>query len=132
MYNKLKDKPVVTYCTGGIRCESLTALMKKKGFKHVYQVDGGIVKYGEKFGDEGFWEGKCFVFDKRLNVSFSDRAKDIGKCVHCGAKTSNYINCEIKTCNKLVLVCEKCGITSSKEFCQKHAKEKAYVTTSTY
>jgi UPF0176 protein len=107
-YAHLKDKKVVTYCTGGIRCETFSALLKQKGFKRVYQLDGGIVKYGEKYGDAGHWEGKCFVFDKRMSVSFSDDAKDIGQCIHCQAKTSNYINCANKTCNKLTLVCNGC------------------------
>lgn len=104
----LKDKPIVTYCTGGIRCEILTPLMKQKGFKEVYQLDGGIVKYGEKYKDDGLWEGKLFVFDRRMSVPFSDKAKDIGECSHCGTKTSRYINCANKACNELILVCEAC------------------------
>lgn len=107
-YNDIKDKPVVTYCTGGIRCEALSALMKKRGFKEVYQIDGGIVKYGEKFGDRGYWEGKLHIFDDRMVHQFSEEAKDIGTCVHCKAKTSRYINCSNKACNRLVLVCEGC------------------------
>lgn len=107
-YQNLKDKPVVTYCTGGIRCEILTALMKNRGFKEVYQLDGGIAKYGEKMGDDGLWEGKMYVFDKRMNVAFSDKSKDIGACTLCGAKTSNYENCAYKPCNNLVLICESC------------------------
>jgi UPF0176 protein len=107
-YNDIKDKPVVTYCTGGIRCEILSSMMKKRGFKEVYQIDGGIVKYGEKYGDDGLWEGSLYVFDGRMNVKFSDKAKDIGECVHCGTKTSNYQNCALKSCNNLVLICENC------------------------
>jgi UPF0176 protein len=107
-YNDIKDRPVVTYCTGGIRCEILSALMKNRGFKEVYQIDGGIVKYGEKYGDDGLWEGSLYVFDDRMNVTFSDKAKDIGECVHCHAKTSNYENCALKSCNNLVLICEQC------------------------
>jgi UPF0176 protein len=107
-YNDIKDKPVVTYCTGGIRCEILSSLMKNRGFKEVYQIDGGIVKYGEKYGDEGLWEGSLYVFDNRMGVKFSDKAKDIGECIHCGGKTSNYENCALKSCNDLVLICENC------------------------
>lgn len=107
-YDDIKDKPVVTYCTGGIRCEVLSMLMKKKGFKDVYQIDGGIVKYGEEFGDEGLWEGSLYVFDDRMGVKFSDKAVDIGECVHCGGKTSNYENCANMACNKLVLMCDGC------------------------
>jgi UPF0176 protein len=107
-YDELKDKPVVTYCTGGIRCEILSSLMKNRGFKEVYQIDGGIVKYGEKFGDDGLWEGSLHVFDKRMGVKFSEKAKDIGNCVHCSNKTSNYENCANTACNDLILVCENC------------------------
>ncbi len=107
-YDDIKDKPVVTYCTGGIRCEILSSLMKNRGFKDVYQMDGGIVKYGETYGDEGLWEGSLYVFDDRMGVKFSDKAKDIGECIHCGAKTSNYENCALKSCNDLVLICETC------------------------
>jgi len=107
-YKDIKDKPVVTYCTGGIRCEVLSALMKNRGFKEVYQIDGGIVKYGEKYGDEGLWEGSLYVFDDRMGVKFTDKAKDIGVCIHCGGNTSNYENCAVKSCNNLVLICEDC------------------------
>lgn len=107
-YDDLKDKKVITYCTGGIRCEILTPLMKNRGFKDVYQVDGGIVKYGEAYGDDGLWEGSLYVFDDRMGVKFSDKAVDIGQCIHCGAKTSNYENCALKSCNDLVLICENC------------------------
>ncbi len=107
-YDEIKDKPVVTYCTGGIRCEILSSLMKNRGFKEVYQMDGGIVKYGEKYADDGLWEGSLYVFDDRMGVKFSDKAKDIGICVHCGDKTSNYENCANKACNELVLICENC------------------------
>ncbi|HYG83566.1 MAG TPA: rhodanese-related sulfurtransferase [Verrucomicrobiae bacterium] len=111
-YDAIKDKPVVTYCTGGIRCEVLSSMMKKRGFKDVYQIDGGIVRYGEKFGDDGLWEGSLYVFDGRMNQKFSDHAKDIGECVHCGASTSNYENCANKACNNLILLCENCKQTT--------------------
>jgi UPF0176 protein len=107
-YNDIKDKPIVTYCTGGIRCEILSSLMKNRGFKEVYQIDGGIVKYGEKYADDGLWEGSLYVFDDRMGVKFSDKAKDIGVCVHCGDKTSRYINCANKACNELIIVCQRC------------------------
>jgi UPF0176 protein len=107
-YNDIKDKPVVTYCTGGVRCEVLSTLMKNRGFKNVYQMDGGIVKYGEKYGDDGLWEGALHIFDDRMVHRFSDKSKDIGECVHCQAKTSNYENCSNVACNRLVLICENC------------------------
>ena len=124
-YEKLKDKPIVTYCTGGIRCEILSALMKNRGFKEVYQIEGGIVKYGEKYGDEGEWEGKLHIFDGRMVTKFSDKAKDIGECIHCQDKTSNYINCANKQCNRLVLVCQNCATDDFCAQCIKIASDAA-------
>jgi UPF0176 protein len=115
-YADIKDKPVVTYCTGGIRCEVLSSLMKNRGFQEVYQIDGGIVKYGETYGDDGLWEGELYVFDKRMGVKFSDKAKDIGQCIHCQAATSNYENCANKACNDLVLICGSCTQEPDKLF----------------
>jgi UPF0176 protein len=116
-YNDIKDKPVVTYCTGGIRCYILSSLMKNRGFKEVYQMDGGIVKYGETYADEGLWEGSLYVFDGRMGVKFSDKAKDIADCVHCNAKTSRYTNCANVACNDLIVVCETCAAESAQTYC---------------
>lgn len=122
-YNAIKERPIITYCTGGIRCEILSVLMKNRGFKEVYQIDGGIVKYGEKYGDDGFWEGNLYVFDGRMRHRFSTDAKDIGECVYCGNTTSNFENCANKACNRLVLVCEQClGRT---RYCEAHTAAKA-------
>ena len=107
-YDDIKDKKVVTYCTGGIRCEVISSMMKKRGFSDVYQIDGGIVKYGETYADDGLWEGSLRVFDNRMTVNFSDNAKTIGKCTHCAGKTSNFENCAHPNCNDLVLICETC------------------------
>ncbi|HEX7633634.1 MAG TPA: rhodanese-related sulfurtransferase [Candidatus Saccharimonadales bacterium] len=117
-YNDIKDKPIVTYCTGGIRCEVLSAMMKNRGFQEVYQIDGGIVKYGETYADDGLWEGSLYVFDDRMGVKFSDKAKDIGVCVHCGGKTSNYENCADVACNDLILICKDCA--PSQKYCALH------------
>src|SRR3989338_10270527 len=107
-YDDLKDKPIVTYCTGGIRCEILSSLMINRGFKEVYQIDGGIVKYGEAYGDDGLWEGSLRVFDDRMTVDFSDNPKVIGVCSHCEGATNNYENCAWENCNDLVLICLHC------------------------
>lgn len=115
-YDDIKDKKVVTYCTGGIRCEVISAMMKKRGFKDVYQMDGGIVKYGEAFGDDGLWEGSLRVFDDRMTIDFSDHAKVIGECIHCQGNTSNYENCARAECNDLVLICEDCKQDTDKLF----------------
>lgn len=123
-YDDIKDKKVISYCTGGIRCEVISAMMKKRGFKEVYQIDGGIVKYGEKYGDDGLWEGSLRVFDNRMMVNFSDHTKTIGDCTHCGGKTSNFENCAHAECNDLVLICEKCKKNPDLLFHTKECKEK--------
>lgn len=105
--SKYKDKPIVTYCTGGIRCEILSAMMVKRGYSEVYQMEGGIAKYGEKYADDGLWEGKLFVFDDRMSMGFSDKAKDIATCELCGKKTSHQVN-STNIRRKLHVVCERC------------------------
>ncbi len=129
-YDHIKSKKVVTYCTGGIRCEVLSVLMKNRGFEDVYQIDGGIVKYGEQYGDDGLWEGSLYVFDDRMGTKFSDKAVDVGTCIHCGGRTSNYENCALTSCNKLVLICETCKNEPDKLFhtpaCANAAKEAAH------
>ena len=124
-YDDLKDKKVVTYCTGGIRCEVISAMMKKRGFTDVYQIDGGIVKYGEIYGDDGLWEGSLRVFDKRMTVDFSDHTKTIGECTHCGGATSNFENCAWANCNDLVLICENCKQNPDLLFHTQTCKERA-------
>lgn len=126
-YDDIKDKPIVSYCTGGIRCEALSAMMKNRGFKEVYQIDGGIVKYGEKYGDEGLWEGSLYIFDDRMNHRFSDKSVDIGECTHCQGKTSNFENCAWVGCNRLVLICDKCKKDKDLLFHTSQCKEKAKI-----
>jgi UPF0176 protein len=116
-----KDQPVLTYCTGDIRCEYLSAYMKHKGFQDVYHLDGGIVKYGQTFGDDGFWQGKCYVFDKRISVAFNKGGKsaDIGVCANCGATTSHQENCADNSCNLQFVVCDTCAV-DAKVTCGQH------------
>jgi UPF0176 protein len=127
-YDDIKDKPIVTYCTGGIRCEILSSLMVKRGFKEVYQMDGGIVKYGEEFGDDGLWEGSLLVFDDRMTIDFSDHAAVIGECSHCKGATSNYENCAFSNCNDLVLICETCKEAPDLLFHTQACRESATVS----
>lgn len=108
VYDDLKGKPVVTYCTGGIRCEVLSSLMTARGFGEVYQLEGGIVRYGEKYGDSGLWEGSLYVFDKRGSVDFSADAAVIGECAGCGAATKRTANCPDLSCRHQFVVCESC------------------------
>lgn len=108
-YDHLKNQPVVTYCTGGVRCEVLSAMMIKRGFQEVYQLDGGIVRYGEKYGDSGLWEGSLYVFDNRKAVTFSSEAAVIGQCVVCGAASSRMQNCSSLACTFESVVCQGCS-----------------------
>lgn len=82
MDESLKDKPVVTFCTGGIRCEKAAEYMQQQGFSDVYQLDGGILSYFEKCGGE-FYDGDCFVFDKRVAVNPSLEVTDAQVCYSC-------------------------------------------------
>ncbi len=107
-YDSLKDKPIVTYCTGGIRCEILSAVMVNRGFKEVYQIDGGIVKYGNKYADSGHWEGSLYTFDDRMAIDFSDETKVIGKCDSCQSPTKDFHNCSNDNCHELFLLCNEC------------------------
>jgi UPF0176 protein len=109
-YDHLKDKPVVTYCTGGIRCEVLSGLMKSRGFQEVYQLDGGVVRYGEAFGDAGLWEGSLYVFDGRGSVAFGSDPAIIGRCAGCGAPTSRMRNCADASCREQLVVCAECDV----------------------
>jgi UPF0176 protein len=116
-YDHLKHKAVITYCTGGVRCEVLSALMIGRGFEEVYQLDGGIVRYGEAFGDDGLWEGSLYLFDARMHHEFSDHTKLIGVCERCSAPTSQYHNCANLACRKLILLCEECELDNVSTNC---------------
>lgn len=104
-FDDIKDKPVVTYCTGGIRCEILSAAMKKRGFAEVYQIDGGIVRYGEMFGNDGLWEGSLAVFDGREAMDFAPGAKVLGTCLVCGAPSNHVSNCANRSCKARFVTC---------------------------
>lgn len=117
-YDDLKGRPIVTYCTGGIRCEVLSALMVRRGFGELYQLDGGIVRYGEKFKDDGLWEGSLYVFDKRMTVDFSDAAKVIGQCGACTAPTKDFLDCALPGCDRLEVICHECAELS--RLCVEH------------
>lgn len=114
-YDDLKGRPVVTYCTGGIRCEVLSSLMVSRGFGEVYQLDGGIVRYGEKYGDDGLWEGSLYVFDKRGSVDFSDHTAVVGQCAGCGASTNRTANCPDLSCRRQFVVCAACDAVACDE-----------------
>lgn len=101
--------PVLMYCTGGIRCEFYSAVLKDAGFKNVRQLDGGVIQYGLSEGSE-HWRGKLFVFDDRLTVPIHPKEETpvIGKCLICQASSESYYNCANMDCNKLYLCCKSC------------------------
>ena len=103
-----KKTPVMMYCTGGIRCELYSSLLREGGFEKVYQLDGGIINYGLKEGSD-HWLGKLFVFDDRLTVPISEEPSPIiGTCHHCDIANESYYNCANMDCNHLFLCCPEC------------------------
>lgn len=103
-----KKTKVMMCCTGGIRCEFYSAVMKKEGFENVYQLDGGIIGYGLEEGSD-HWKGKLFVFDDRLVVPISkEEAEPIASCSLCEAKCDVYYNCANMDCNALFICCTSC------------------------
>jgi UPF0176 protein len=91
--------------------------MVKNGFKEVYQIDGGIVKYGDAFGDDGLWEGSLYTFDARMKMEFSDHTKVIGKCEKCDAASNLFRNCKTASCHQLILLCDPCAALDSNLTC---------------
>ncbi|MEC8306892.1 MAG: rhodanese-related sulfurtransferase [Chlamydiota bacterium] len=105
------ETPIMMYCTGGIRCEIYSSLMKEEGFKEVYQLEGGIIQYGEEEG-KNHWEGGLFVFDDRLVVSIDGKPggkEVISHCIHCQEPSDRYYNCANMSCNALFLSCPTCA-----------------------
>jgi len=111
-----KDKTVVTYCTGGIRCEKASAYLVERGFKNVYQLEGGIWNYIQNYRDK-FWEGSVFVFDERRIVTPNNEyeLKHIGRCYYCSQPASYYINCHNQYCDKILVTCDECK--SQNDYC---------------
>lgn len=104
-----KETKVMMYCTGGIRCELYSALLKKEGFEQVYQLDGGVINYGLKEGHDK-WRGKLFVFDDRLAVPIDEKTEEIiSHCSHCNVPSDVYYNCANMDCNELFLCCPECA-----------------------
>src|SRR3989344_4188520 len=103
-----KDKKILMYCTGGIRCEKASAFMRKSGFTQVFQLHGGILNFGKQFPDQ-LWQGKCFVFDNRLVSSINTTDNPISECESCKVPCDLYVNCYNKKCNKLAVICPECN-----------------------
>ena len=105
-----EDKKLVMYCTGGIRCEKASAYYKHKGFKQVYQLEGGIIEYTRQVKDknlENKFLGKNFVFDHRRGERISDDV--IASCHQCGNPCDEHVNCANEACHLLFIQCEACA-----------------------
>ncbi|MBS3093921.1 rhodanese-related sulfurtransferase [Candidatus Pacearchaeota archaeon] len=102
-----KKKKIVMYCTGGIRCEKASAYMKERGFENVYQLEGGIINFCQQLPNT-VWEGKCFVFDKRLLSDINQNNKPITHCISCNIESDLLKNCKHLDCDKLVVLCVEC------------------------
>jgi UPF0176 protein len=124
--SEFKDRPILTYCTGGIRCEKLSGFLLKEGFKDVSQLDGGIVTYGKDPEVKGrLFDGKCYVFDERISVPINSTDEDIivGRCHHCGKEEDRYINCANDDCHKKHVCCVECE-EEHNSFCSLECEEK--------
>lgn len=105
-----KDKNILMYCTGGIRCEKASAYMKYRGFENVFQLEGGIIEYARQVKAKGLnnkFLGKNFVFDERLGERISPRI--IAQCHQCGHPADTHTNCANVYCHILFIQCEECG-----------------------
>ncbi|MEM9929868.1 MAG: rhodanese-related sulfurtransferase [Bacteroidota bacterium] len=110
MLQDKKDKPIVMYCTGGIRCEKASAYYLHKGFENVCMVDGGIIEYArqcEALGLESKYLGKNFVFDERMGERITEHI--VSHCHQCGAPTDRQLDCANEACHILFVQCEKCA-----------------------
>lgn len=128
-----KDKTILTYCTGGIRCEKLTNFLLEEGFNDVGQLDGGIVTYGKDPETRGaLWDGLCYVFDERISVPINatEDRRIVGTCYHCGTPTETYVNCANLDCHRQHLVCTSCDISTDRscsEACRTAPRREQFV-----
>ena len=110
MLEDQKDKNLLLYCTGGIRCEKASAYFKHKGFKNVFQLEGGIIEYSRQVRNQGLenrFVGKNFVFDERLGERISEDI--IAKCHQCGSPCDDHVNCANEHCHILFIQCKSCA-----------------------
>ena len=102
-------KKIITYCTGGIKCEKASAYLLEQGFENVYQLHGGIIRYGLEQGGEDF-EGECYVFDNRVTTPINRvNPSLISQCHHCQTPTARMVNCANADCNAHLPMCEACS-----------------------
>ena len=109
MMNDKRDKNIIMYCTGGIRCEKASAYMLHKGFKNVFHLEGGIIHYTNQVKEKGLtnkFHGKNFVFDQRLGERITDEI--VAKCHQCGKPADSHVNCMNDACHLLFIQCDEC------------------------
>jgi UPF0176 protein len=130
-----KDKKILMYCTGGIRCEKFSILMRKKGYNDVNQLHGGILNYA-KVENGAHFKGKCFVFDDRLVVPVNpDDEEPISQCEISGVPCDTYINCANMECNRLFICAEEAAIEMEGcccEDCKKSDKRRPFDSANAY
>ena len=110
MLNEKKDKNIIMYCTGGIRCEKASAYLLHRGFKNVYHLEGGIINYANQVKEKGLlnkFKGKNFVFDDRLGERITEEV--IAKCHQCGQPADTHTNCVNSACHLLFIQCTNCA-----------------------
>jgi len=122
--DEYKDKTVVTACTGGVRCEKASGYLLKKGFKDVYQLDGGMATYMERHPGKHF-RGKLYVFDQRVVMGDGSNTPDstIGMCRRCNESCERYLNCGNEDCHIHFICCDNCLRTDGKAFCSDHCQD---------
>ena len=125
--DEFEGKKILTYCTGGIRCEKFSGFLVKEGFEDVSQLHGGIVKYGKDSEVRGEdFDGQCYVFDERIGVPVNHvNPEVVGRCVHCNEPCERYINCANKACNAQHFCCEACDEQSMR--CCSNACREVYM-----
>lgn len=109
--SRLKNKKILTYCTGGIRCEKFSGFLLQEGFRDVYQLHGGIVNYSKDPKVKGrLFDGKCYVFDERIavRVNFTEEEKVISRCLFCQTPTDRFVNCAHLDCHTRFFACASC------------------------
>ncbi len=126
---KYRDKKIITYCTGGIKCEKASAYLLEQGFENVYQLHGGIIKYGIETGGKDF-DGKCYVFDNRIAAEVNKvNPTTVSTCFVCGTACDRMVNCANSECNKHVPICEACANEmegACSITCKNHPKKRPY------
>lgn len=122
----LKDKTIVTVCTGGVRCEKASGFLVEEGFADVYQLLDGIYTYMEKYPNQHF-KGKLYVFDNRITIGFNTDSPEhevVGRCLRCNKPSDKYVNCANNKCHKHYINCDECLEEKSKlAFCSPQCED---------